>query len=80
VKKQKMITDRADRAEEALMNAEREGANNSEATKQMRAEVAAARKELENAKIEREAAEEGVSKRRIGSRRDNRLNATARGA
>lgn len=58
VKKQKVITDRADRAEEALMGAEREGATSSEASKKARAELAAARKELQQARIEREAAEE----------------------
>jgi tetratricopeptide (TPR) repeat protein len=58
VKKQKMITDRADRAEEALMNLEKEGARNSDEAKRIRAELASARKALGDAKIEREAAEE----------------------
>lgn len=55
---QARLQTRADRAEEALMKAEADGAKSSELTKTLRAELDGIRKQLREVQIDREAAEE----------------------
>ncbi|MDB6151967.1 MAG: Tetratricopeptide 2 repeat protein [Chthoniobacteraceae bacterium] len=58
IEMQARLQTRADRAEEALMKSESEGASSSSAIKALRAEYEGAAKQLREARIEREAAEE----------------------
>ena len=58
VKMQAKLQTRADRAEEALLKSETDGAKSSDATRALRAEVNTVKKELRDLQIDREAGEE----------------------